>query len=96
MTKQELVDEVCGRADAADINLTKKAAASILDDLFSIVSAEVASSGRFSYPEFGTFSKKHRKARAGKNPRTGEALQIPASNSVNFKPAPSLKSRLNP
>ena len=95
MTKQDFIDAVVARADDAGIELTKKDAASIVDDLFDVVSKQVAEGDRFSYPGFGTFTKKHRKARKGQNPRTGEPLQIPASNTVNFKPAPKLKDRVN-
>jgi DNA-binding protein HU-beta len=95
MTKQELIDAVVAQADDKGIELTKKDAASIVDDLFDVVSQAVSEDGRFSYPGFGTFTKKHRKARKGKNPRTGDPIDIPASNSVGFKPAPALKERVN-
>jgi len=95
MTKQDLIDTVVNRAEANGIDITKKDAASLIDDLFGVVSQEVATGGRFSYPGFGTFTKKHRKARKGQNPRTGQPLQIPASNTVHFKPAPALKDRVN-
>jgi nucleoid DNA-binding protein len=95
MTKQDFIDAVVANADSKGIELTKKDAASILDDLFDVVSQQVAEGGRFSFPGFGTFTKKHRKARKGQNPRTGTPLEIPASNTVSFKPAPKLKDLVN-
>ncbi|MBT5633626.1 MAG: HU family DNA-binding protein, partial [Nitrospina sp.] len=49
---------------------------------------------RFAYPSFGTFTVRSRKARKGRNPRTGEEIKIKASKTVGFKPAPTLKNSL--
>ena len=49
---------------------------------------------RFSYPGFGTFLVRNRKARKGRNPQTGAEIQIKASKTVGFKPAPKLKNLL--
>ncbi|MNP47438.1 DNA-binding protein HU-beta [compost metagenome] len=45
---------------------------------------------------FGTFLQRHRGARTGKNPQTGEPVKIKASNTVAFKPGKSLKDSVNP
>ncbi|MFP3498993.1 HU family DNA-binding protein, partial [Pseudomonas sp. SIMBA_059] len=45
---------------------------------------------------FGTFEKRHRGARTGKNPQTGEPVKIKASNTVAFKPGKNLKDSVNP
>jgi DNA-binding protein HU-beta len=50
---------------------------------------------RFSYPGFGTFYIRYRKARKGRNPQTGDEMQIQASKTVGFKAAPKLKSQVN-
>ena len=44
---------------------------------------------------FGSFVHRQRAARKGRNPRTGEAIEVAASNSVSFKPAAALKSKMN-
>jgi len=67
---------------------------SIIDCTFQTVSKDIKKSKRFSYPDFGTFTVRKRKARTGRNPQTGEKLKIKASKTVGFKPAPSLKSSL--
>ena len=66
----------------------------LIDIVFEQVGSAVKEGGRFSYPNFGTFTVKERKAREGRNPRTKEPIQIPASKTVNFKPAPTLKDSL--
>ena len=49
---------------------------------------------RFSYPGFGTFTVKKRKARKGRNPKTGEIIDIAPTRTVAFKPAPNFKASL--
>lgn len=95
MTKSELIDIVQERAASQNIELTKKDVRTLLDIVFDAVADSVEDDERFSYPNFGTFEIRHRKAREGRNPQTGEPIQLPASNTVGFKPSPSLKERLN-
>ena len=95
MTKSELIDALNAAAAEEDIDLTKKDTGTMIDLLFSIVADSIEDEQRFSYPNFGTFNVKHRKAREGRNPRTGEPIQIPASNTVGFKPAPKFKDKIN-
>jgi DNA-binding protein HU-beta len=95
MTKSELINAVNEAAADAEIELTKKATGELIDILFEKVSAAINQEQRFSYPNFGTFTVKHRKAREGRNPRTKEPITIPASNTVNFKPSPTLKDLIN-
>lgn len=95
MTKAELIDAVNAKAAKNDIDLTKKDTRTLIDIVFETVAGSIEDEERFSYPNFGTFNVKHRKAREGRNPRTGEPIQIPASNTVNFKPSPALKDQIN-
>jgi len=92
MTKAEFIDQVVKASEGT--SLTKKAAAEIIDGMFSIVGRAIKKDGRFSYPGFGTFTMKKRAARKGRNPRTGTEIRIKASKTVGFKPAPSLKKAL--
>jgi len=95
MTKSELINKVHERAENEGIEITKKATGEILDLAFDVIAAAIDHEKRFSYPQFGTFSVKHRKAREGRNPRTGKPIKIKSSYTVSFKPAPSLKDRVN-
>lgn len=97
MTKSELINAVHAEATSGDdgIEITKKDTGTIIDIVFGQVAAAIEDEKRFSYPSFGTFTVKHRKEREGRNPRTKEPITIPASNTVNFKPAPALKDRIN-
>lgn len=95
MTKSELINAVNAAAAENGIELTKKATGDLIDLLFDTVAGVIQEQERFSYPNFGTFSVKHRKAREGRNPRTGDPIEIPASKSISFKPAPTLKDRVN-
>lgn len=95
MTKSELIDALNQAAAEEDIDLTKKDTGTLIDMLFGIVAESIEDEQRFSYPNFGTFNIRHRKAREGRNPQTGEPLQIPASNTVSFKPSPTFKDMIN-
>ena len=92
MTKAELIEAVL--KSAKGVELSKKAAGEILDGAFDEVKKAIRKDKRFSYPDFGTFSVKSRKARTGRNPQTGETIKIKASKTVGFKPAPSFKESL--
>jgi len=92
MTKAELIEAVL--KSAKGVELSKKAVGEILDSAFDEVRKAIRKDKRFSYPDFGTFSVKSRKARTGRNPQTGETIKIKASKTVGFKPAPSFKESL--
>ena len=89
MTKAELIDTI---RNAKGVELTKKDTEATVDALFTALSEAIKKDGRFSYPGFGTFVVRERKARKGRNPKTGEEMTIPASKTVAFKPAPKLKA----
>ncbi len=91
MTKVELIDKV---ADTKGLDLSKKAVGEVLDAGFEIIGKAIKKDRRFSYPGFGTFTVRSRKARVGRNPQTGAEIRIKASKTVGFKPAPGLKSSL--
>ena len=95
MTKSDLINAVNAAAADKNIELTKKDTRELIDILFETVANTIKEEERFSYPNFGTFTVKHRKAREGRNPRTGDKIEIPASHSVGFKPSPNLKDLVN-
>ena len=90
MTKGELIDRAAKSANG----VTKKDAEAIIDTVFSSIKGEIKKNKRFSMPDFGTFNVRARKARIGRNPRTGEEIKIKASKTVGFKPSPKFKSSL--
>jgi DNA-binding protein HU-beta len=90
MTKAEIVQKM---ADEAGI--TKAAAQSALESFIDSVSKSLKKKdGKVTLVGFGTFQKARRKARKGRNPQTGEAIKIKASNVVKFKPGKKLKEAL--
>lgn len=95
MTKSEFIDELYDRANEQDIDITKKDANEMFDLIFEIIAETVNDEERFLVPRFGTFERRHRKARKGRHPQTGEEIQIPASYTVGFRPSSKLKEQVN-
>jgi DNA-binding protein HU-beta len=91
MTKAELIEAVAAKAEG---QLTKKAAGEVVDSLFTTIAKSIKKEGRFSYPGFGTWTLRTRKARKGRNPQTGATITIKASKTVGFRPAKELKGAL--
>ena len=91
MTKHELLEAVHA---AAGEGLTRKTVADVVDTIFDQIRASISDDGKFYMPKFGTFSLRDRKARVGRNPQTGDPIQIPASKTVGFKVSSDLKSDL--
>ena len=92
MTKDDLVTAVVKSCKGDD--LSKRLVSSVIDSTFEAISKSIKKDKRFSYPAFGTFTVRNRKARKGRNPQTGEEIKIKASKTVGFKPAPTLKTSL--
>ena len=90
MNKAELIDAV---ADAADIS--KAAAARSVDTVLDVITQSLKSGNPVTLVGFGTFNIRRREARTGRNPRTGEPIQIGASNLAVFKAGKALKDALN-
>jgi len=90
MTKTELVKKV-----AAENNLSQKSAAAVVDSVLNSVMDSLASREPVTLIGFGTFSCKHRDARQGRNPSTGETVELAASNTPVFKPGKAFKDKVN-
>ncbi|NIQ37767.1 MAG: DNA-binding protein HU [Proteobacteria bacterium] len=86
MTKEQLIGAV-----AKEAKITKVAAARAIDSIANNVTKELKKGGRISLTGFGTFSVAKRKARTGRNPRTGQTIKIPATRTAKFKPGSALK-----
>lgn len=90
MRKPELAAFI---ADRVDLPLSK--ANTVLSAMLDEITNALARKESVSLVGFGTFEPRHRNARTGKNPQTGETIQIAASTSVGFKPGKALKDALN-
>lgn len=90
MNKNEFIDKV---ADLAD--MSKADAGKAVDAVFDAITAALKSGDDVRLVGFGAFSASKRKAREGRNPRTGETIQIPASVQPKFSPGKGLKDALN-
>jgi DNA-binding protein HU-beta len=92
MTKAELIERV---AKDAGPTVSKKQVTELVESVFEHLHKAIRKDKRFTYPGFGTWSIKKRKARKGRNPKTGEVILIAPTKTVAFKPAPSLKAKIN-
>lgn len=90
MNKRELVDAV-----AEKTGLPKSGAEEAVDAVVGAISSALQSGDKVAVPGFGTFEVRERAARTGRNPQTGESMEIAASRSAAFKPASALKQGLN-
>ena len=89
MTKEELIAKM-----AASAGITKVAAGTALEAFQGAVTTSLRKGQRVSLVNFGTFTVSKRKARMGRNPRTGEALKIPATKVPKFSAGKELKSAI--
>ena len=89
MNTREMTKEL-----AAKHGMTDKQVRELLDGLLDAIVAAVAKGEEVALHGFGKFKRKEAPARQGRNPATGEAIQIAASSKVTFTPAKALKNRL--
>lgn len=90
MNKNDLISSV-----AADSGLSKADATKAVDAVFDSIEKSLKSGNEVRLVGFGTFSVADRKASTGRNPRTGETIQIPASKQPKFKAGKGLKEAVN-
>lgn len=90
MNKQELADAVSEGAD-----ISKAAAGRAIDTVISSITEALSNGDQVSLVGFGTFLVRERAARTGRNPRTGEALEIKAAKNPAFKAGKALKDAVN-
>ena len=89
MSKSNLVDAIAEKS-----NLTKAQSSAVLSDVFEVIASFLEQDETVRIPNFGTFQAATRAARSGKNPRTGEKIDIPESKQVKFKAGKALKERI--
>jgi DNA-binding protein HU-beta len=89
MTKADLIESV-----AAKLDLPKGQAERAVNLVFEDIVKALRNGDKVNISGFGTFAVSERKARTGRNPKTGESIEIPASKSAKFKAGKSLKDEL--
>lgn len=90
MNKTELIDAVAASAD-----LPKAAAGRALDAIIEAISKALKEGDQVSLVGFGTFAVKERAARTGRNPKTGESIEIKAAKTPSFKPGKGFKDAIS-
>jgi DNA-binding protein HU-beta len=91
LTKSQIVSHVSKKFD-----LSKKMAGSIIDEMAALAVAETKKAGAFTFPGIGKLVMVKRKARVGRNPATGEPINIPAKTVVKMRVAKACKDAIVP
>lgn len=91
MTKSELIQRLAEQSPHLYLRDVEK----IVDTIFEEITAALADGNRVELRGFGAFSVKHREARMGRNPRTGESVHVEAKRLPFFKTGKGLRERLN-
>jgi DNA-binding protein HU-beta len=90
MNKTELIEEIASRAE-----LSKSQAQTALEATLDAIQEQVKQGNKVSITGFGNFERRERAARTGRNPQTGEEMQVPASKAPAFKPGKAFKDAVN-
>ena len=90
MNRAELIDQIRDR-----LGIDKRAAENAVDAVFDSIQRAVAAGEKVALTGFGVFERVDRAARTGRNPRTGEPVQIAASKGVKFSAGAAFKSAVN-
>jgi DNA-binding protein HU-beta len=90
VNKQQLIEAAADRAE-----LDKKSVSSALDAILGTIEESLKAGDKVSITGFGNFEVRERAARTGRNPQTGEEMQISASKAPAFKPGKALKDAVN-
>ena len=91
MTKADLVEKVTGVGD-----LTRRDGEVIVETIFDAVNGALKSGDKIDIRGFGSFRIRQRNSRIGRNPKTGERVEVPAKKVPYFKPSKELRDLVNP
>ena len=89
MNKAELAEEVSG-----EVGLSKRETQKVIDAIIGTIGDTLSAGEKVTLVGFGTFAVRQRKARTGRNPQTGVALQIPAKRVPKFTPGKGLRQQV--
>jgi integration host factor subunit alpha len=90
MTKADLIDNLYEK-----VGLSKKESAMIVEQIFEIIRVALENGKKVKISGFGNFNIRSKKVRRGRNPQTGEEMEISARTVLSFKASPLLKKALN-
>jgi integration host factor subunit beta len=90
MIRSELVQELC-----SVFRPLQREVENVVSAIFDSITDQLAKGGRVELRGFGAFSTRQRDARTGRNPRTGEAVEVDAKRVPYFKPGKEMRERLN-
>jgi integration host factor subunit alpha len=90
MTKADIVEKIC-----LATCFTKKESAEVVESVFDLVKSTLGNGEKIKIAGFGNFEVKEKAARCGRNPQTGEAIEITPRKVLTFKPSQVLKKSLN-
>ena len=90
MTKEDLVNAIIEK-----IGFSKKESFHIVDQIFEIMKSKLETGEQVKISGFGVFNVKSKKVRKGRNPQTGETMDITARNVLKFTASPVLKRKVN-
>lgn len=91
MIRSELVQKLCGQNPTLSLHDVE----AIVSTFFDEISSRLAANGRVELRGFGAFSTRSRDARVGRNPRSGETVEVDAKRVPYFKPGKEMRARLN-
>jgi len=91
MTKSELVEMIAEQQEG----ITRREAEVVVSTIFSVIGDALAAGTHVELRGFGSFTTKARQARVGRNPKTGEAVSVPAKAVAHFKPGKDLRERVD-
>ncbi len=90
MTKADLIDEVCWQTE-----LARKDSEVVVETIFESVVRSLRAGDKIEIRGFGSFRTRQRKPRVGRNPKTGDRVEVPAKKIAFFKPSKELKDMVN-
>ena len=89
LAKEGLIEQICAGMQAKGWTVTRRATRAMLDELAAVANAELGTCGEFGIPDVAILKVEHRQARQGRNPATGEPLDIAAKDVVRAPPVRS-------
>jgi len=90
LTKQDLVEMIY-----SELNLSKKESVNVLESIFKIIKDELTAGNDVMISGFGKWSVRNKRARKGRNPKTGEEMMIEARKVVTFKSSKTIKVKVS-
>ena len=90
LTRLDICEALCSR-----MNLSRQQSAEVLENILEFISASIVEHGQMKITAFGTFHVRQKKARVGRNPKTGQEVTITPRKSLSFRPSPLLREKVS-